>query len=259
VKNHLHGGFTGFSNRVWDAKKGRNENGEETLELTYFSKDKEEGYPGNVSVQLVYTLTDDNAVEITFTATTDQTTIITLTSHPYFNLLGNMNRNVLNHVLYINADHAIECNQHLIPTGNIISILNTPLDFTQPQAIGARLHQDFPGQLFPGKGYVVAYALNKSDPKVHLAARVEEKETGRQMEVYTDQPSLQLYTAWLFDGREKGKYGERYNAGAGLALEAQGYPDAPNHSQFPPIILKPEAVYRHKTIYRFLCESLVGL
>lgn len=255
AKNHLHGGDRGFSFQVWDAENGRNDKGEETLELNYFSKDMEEGYPGNLNVQVMYTLSNDNELVIDYSATADQPTIINLTNHAYFNLHGDKSKKVLDHFLYIPADKVIESNEHLIPTGDIISVAGTPLDFTHLQKIGSRIDQSFPGQLFAGKGYAVAYVLNKTDRSLPLAAKVEERESGRVMELYTDQPCLQFYNAWLMDGTDTGKNGQPYYASAGFALEAQGYPDAPNHAGFPPVILNPGDAYRQKMIYRFSVKS----
>jgi aldose 1-epimerase len=252
VKNHVHGGFDGFSFRVWSGKVLLNDHGEETLELTLFSKDGEEGYPGNLEVKVGYTLQDDNSIRINYSARTDKTTIINLTNHAYFNLHNDMNKNVLNHFICVHAESSVECNDELIPTGNIISVKDTPLDFNTPQTIGSRMDQSFAGQLFPGKGYVVSYILNESNDTLRLAATVEEKESGRLMEVHTDQPCLQFYTGWLFDGTDAGKNGQRYFRSNGLALEAQGFPDAPNHTNFPAIVLRPGEVYQQTTIYRFL-------
>jgi aldose 1-epimerase len=254
VKNHLHGGFDGFSFKVWNGKFLLNHQGEEQLELTLFSKDGEEGYPGNLEVKVTYTLQDDNSVRINYSAHTDKMTIVNLTNHAYFNLHGELNRNVLDHFICIHAESSVECNDELIPTGNIISVKNTPLDFNSPRTIGSRIDQSFPGQLFQGKGYVVSYILNESHDALRLAATVEEKESGRIMQVYTDQPGLQFYSGWLFDGTDAGKNGQRYFSSSGLALEAQGFPDAPNHANFPSIVLHPGEVYQQTTIYRFWHE-----
>lgn len=254
VKNHLHGGDKGFSFRVWDGKVVKNENDEEMLELYYFSRDGEEGYPGNLQVKVTYHLSDDNAVHIHYTASCDQPTVINLTNHAYFNLSGNMDRDVLEHILFINANTAIECDNELIPTGRIALIENTALDFTQPVAIGLRIHENFPGHLLAGKGYAVTYVLDQPGKAVSLSATVTEKKSGRVMEVYTDQACLQLYNAWLFNGSDTGKKGYRYHSGAGLALEAQGYTDAPNHFNFPPVLLLPRTEYNQKTIYKFLVQ-----
>jgi aldose 1-epimerase len=200
---------------------------------------------------VVYTLNNENELVIEYSATVDRATIINLTNHVYFNLHGDMSQNVLDHFVYIPADKVIESNEQLIPTGKVISVLGTPLDFIHSQKIGSRINDVFPGQLFPGKGYVVAYVLNQTDRPLKPAAKVLEKKSGRVLEVYTDQPCLQFYNAWLMDGTDTGKNGQQYHASAGLALETQAYPDAPNHSCFPSIVLKPEETYRQKTIYRF--------
>jgi len=254
VKNHLHGGDKGFCFQVWDGEMVKNKNGEETLVLHYFSKDGEEGYPGNLEVKVAYTLGNDNAIHIHYTATCDRPTVINLTNHAYFNLGGNMEQSVLEHALFINAGKALECNDELIPTGKIVPIENTPLDFTQSGTIGIRISENVPGQLFAGKGYAVTYILDQPGKVVPLCARVTEKQSGRVMEVYTNQACLQLYNAWLFDGSDTGKNGYRYHSGAGLALEAQGYTDAPNHSGFPSVLLLPGMEYDQKTIYKFLVQ-----
>lgn len=197
VKNHVHGGFDGFSFRVWSGKTLLNKQGEEELEFTLFSKDGEEGYPGNLEVKVTYTLRDDNSIRINYSAHTDKTTIINLTNHAYFNLHNDMNKDVLDHFICIHSESSVECDNELIPTSNIISVKDTPLDFNIPQTIGSRIHQSFPGQLFKGKGYVVSYILNESNDALRLAATVEEKESGRIMQVYTDQPGLQFYSGWV--------------------------------------------------------------
>lgn len=254
VKNHLHGGFGGFSFRVWSGKWLCNEQGEEAVEMTLLSEDMEEGYPGKLNVKVVYTLGEDDSVKINYSATTDKATIINLTNHAYFNLNNKVSNNILNHYLHINADRIVACNEALIPTGNIISIKNTPLDFTHAQTIGSRITDSFPHHLFQGKGYVVSYVLNEPAQTLSLAATAVAKESGRVMQVYTDQPGLQFYSGWLFDGRDTGKNRQRYTNSSGLALEAQGFPDAPNHPAFPSIVLQPDEVYRQTTVYRFLIE-----
>lgn len=251
-KNHLHGGFDGFSFQVWTGKVSGNDRGEETLELSFFSKDGEEGYPGNLEVTVLYTLGEDNSVTIGYSAYTDKSTIINLTNHAYFNLHGDMSKNVLDHMVCIHAGNSVECDDELIPTGNIISVRETPLDFSQPRTIGSRVNESFPGQLFRQRGYVVSYILDKFNSNLRLAATVTEKEKGRIMEVYTDQPCIQFYNAWLFDGTDVGKNRQRYFSSSGFALETQGFPDAPNYSRFPSIVLQPGEEYRQTTIYRFL-------
>lgn len=251
VKNHLHGGAKGFSFQVWDAQQKKNSGEEDVLEFSYLSVNGEEGYPGNLEVKVTYTLTNDNEIKIDYSASTDKPTVINLSNHAYFNLHGDMTQTVMDHFLCILADNVIECNKELTPTGNIIPVSDTPLDFTNSQKIATRIDEEFLGQLFAGKGYVVAFVLNQAGSALNLAASVEEKKSGRMMEVYTDQPSLQFYNAWLLDGTDLGKNGQRYYASSGFALEAQAFPDAPNHSSFPPITLNPGAVYQQETIYRF--------
>lgn len=250
-KNHLHGGPKGFSFQVWDAETGINERNEPFIEFTYVSKNGEEGYPGELCTVVRYTLNVDNAVEITFTATTDQPTIINLTNHAYFNLNGEGNGTVMDHELFINADQFIETNEELTPTGHLLSVKNTPLDFSLPECIQTRLMENYPGHLFPRKGYVVAYALNQKPTGLILAASVSTEKSGRTLQVFTNQPSLQLYNAFLFNGKDKGKSGNAYMSGDGLALETQGYTDAINHPGFPSIVLNPGNVYHHQTIYYF--------
>ncbi|MBN8789598.1 MAG: galactose mutarotase [Terrimonas sp.] len=252
LKNHLHGGFDGFSFQVWDGATLVNNRGEEVVAFKYLSKDGEEGYPGNIEVTVMYTLGNDNSIRINYSAHADKATIVNLTNHAYFNLHGDMNKNVLDHFVCIRSENSVECDDELIPTGNIISIKDTALDFTRPLTIGSRIDESFPGQLFPGKGYVVSYVLNNYDSALQLAATVEEKETGRMMEVYTDQQGIQFFNAWLFDGTDVGKGGQRYLSSSGLALEAQGFPDAPNHYQFPSIEILPGEEYKQTTVYRFL-------
>lgn len=252
VKNHLHGGFEGFSARVWCGGVSVNAEGEEELGLTLDSKDGEEGYPGNLKVNVRYTLGNDDSMRIMYSAYTDQATIVNLTNHAYFNLHGNRGKDVLDHIVCIDSDQSVECNDELIPTGNIIPIKHTPVDFTRPRAIGDRINESFPGHLFSGKGYAVSYVLNGSQNTLRLAATVKESEGGRAIELYTDQPVIQFYNAWLFDGTDVGKGGKAYARSSGLALEAQAFPDAPNHAQFPSIVLFPGEEYRQTTIYRFL-------
>lgn len=251
VKNHLHGGPGGFSFQVWGANCSANDQGEEMLELRLFSVDGEEGYPGNLEVKVTYTLCHDNAVRIDYAASTDKPTIVNMTNHAYFNLHGNMSKNILDHVLSVRAEQAIETNEELIPTGRITSIKNTALDFTQPHTIGGRIDESVPGQLFPGQGYAVCYVFNEPVNVLQLAATVEERKSGRVLEMYTDQPCVQFYTAWLLDGTDRGKCGQPYLSSCGLALEAMGFPDAPNQHRFAPIVLYPGKEYRQTTIYRF--------
>lgn len=254
VKNHLHGGDRGFSFQVWDAEVVKNNKDEEMLVLNYFSKDGEEGYPGNLKVTVTYTLSGDNTVKMQYIANCDQFTVINLTNHAYVNLSGNRADHVLNHLLFIHANTAIDCNDELVPTGKLIPVKNTALDFTRSVPIGARIHENIPGQLYSSRGYNVAYILQQINPILQPSAVVTDTDSGRRMELLTDQPVLQLYNAWLFDGTDIGKNGKKYEASAGLALEAQGYTDAPNHTNFPSVALTPGDTYRQETIYRFLIQ-----
>lgn len=250
--NHLHGGPGGLSSRVWDAELQQNASGEPCLFLRYISPMLEEGYPGNLAVELLYTLRDDNSVVLDYRATTDQASVVNLTNHAYFNLSGNPLANILDHQLEIAADYSVESTERLIPTGNLIPLGGTPLDFSQPQFIGARLDQSFPGQLFPHRGYALTYVLRDPNRGLRYAARVKHPSSGRVLEVFTDQPCLQFYNAWLFDGSDIGKGGRPYKSSCGFALEAQAYPDAPNQPAFPSILLRPGEVYTQRTEYRFL-------
>ncbi len=252
--NHLHGGCEGFSFKVWEATTATTDRGEEELILHYISKDGEEGYPGNLWVELRYILGDDNTVRLRYTAHTDQPTLVNLTNHAYFNLGDNTRNTVLDHWVSIEADYSVACDEALIPTGDIVSVLDTPLDFTRPQRLGTRIQESYQGQLFPGRGYALSYVLKEAGTGLRLAARVEDKTLGRVMEVYTDQPCLQLYNAWLFDGTDRDKCGHLYQSSSGLALEAQGYPDAPSHAEFPSIVLRPGEKYFQQTEYRFLID-----
>lgn len=252
VKNHLHGGTAGFSFRAWKSQVLTTPGNEEALEFTLVSADGEEGYPGNITVRVRYTLGNDDSVRIDYSAYTDRTTVVNLTNHAYFNLLGDMSRTVSDHEVNIFAKNSVECDDELVPTGRIIPVKNTAIDFTSPQKIGSRLHESVAGQLFPGKGYAVCYVLDGSNDETPLVARIAEKETGRIMEVYSNQPCIQFYTAWLMDGSDTGKNGTRYQSGCGLALETHGFPDAPNKPMFPSIMLKPSDEYRQTTIYRFM-------
>lgn len=251
MRNHLHGGEKGFSFQVWKAGEVQRENGGQSVSFHYESKDGEEGYPGNLSVSVMYTLTENNAIRIDYQATTDKTTIVNLTNHAYFNLSGDTETSILDHRLYVPSGYSADCNEELIPTGKIISVKNTPLDFTRVRTIGSRIHEYFPGQLFSGKGYVAGYVLNQPQNALSLAAQLTDRKTGRRMELFTDQPFLQVYNAWLFDGRDTGKEHKQYRASCGVALEAQGFNDAPHHENFPSIVLKPKEIYRQRTEYRF--------
>jgi aldose 1-epimerase len=247
--NSLHGGAIGFNKVVWTAKEIPSKDGS-ALQLNYLSKDGEEGYPGNLSVQVVYTLTDQNELQIDYSASTDKDTVLNLTHHSYFNLKGQGEGDILDHRLTLNADRFTPVDSGLIPTGELRSVKGTPFDFTAPVAIGARINND-DEQLKLGKGYDHNWVLNrKAGDALSLAAKVEETTTGRVMEVWTTEPGIQFYTGNFLDGKT-GKGGKPYNFRYALCLETQHFPDSPNHPAFPTTELKPGQHFHSKTIYKF--------
>jgi aldose 1-epimerase len=240
--NHLHGGVKGFDKVVWNAKPVQTKEGP-ALKLTYLSHDGEEGYPGNLSCTVVYTLTNKNELKVSYEAKTDKDTIANLTHHSYFNLAGFSSGDVLGHELQIFADHFTPVDKTLIPTGEIKAVKGTPWDFTKPMTIGSRI-KDVEG------GYDHNYVLNSSNGSLALAASVYEPKTGRVLEVSTTEPGLQFYSGNFLDGSLKGK-GAVYNKHAGFCLEAQHFPDSPNKSNFPSVVLKPGQKYTQLTVYKF--------
>ncbi len=240
--NHLHGGNIGFDRVVWQAEKMPEQN---AVKLTYVSKDMEEGYPGNLTAVVTYTLTDDNGLKIDYEATTDKATPVNLTNHSYFNLSAGKKADILNHVVTVNADKFTASDKTLIPTGELTQVKGTPYDFTTPQPVGTRINN------LQGFGYDLNYVINNGGDKLTHAATVYEPVTGRVMEVHTTQPGIQFYTAYHLDGSLTGKNNTRYNRYAGLCLEAQHYPDSPNQPTFPTTIIKPGEKYKETTIYKF--------
>ena len=256
-ENTLHGGIKGFNKAVWTAKEIPAKDGQ-ALELTYLSKDGEEGFPGNLHVRVVYTLTDSNELKIEYSATTDKDTVVNLTNHSYFNLLGvgPGTGDVLGHVLMIEADKFTPVDSGLIPTGELRDVAGTPFDFRKPTAIGARINDDNE-QLKLAGGYDHNFVLRrKLGAPISLAARVVEPASGRILEVWTTEPGMQLYTGNFLDGSIHGKGGVVYTKHMAFCLETQHFPDSPNHPKFPTTELKPGERYHTTTIYKFSVQKM---
>lgn len=246
---HLHGGTDGFHNVVWDMEK----TAPNQVVFSRVSPDMEEGYPGNLSVKTVYTLTEENELKIEYKATTDTKTPVNLTHHSFFNLAGAGNGDINDHILMINADSFTPVDEHLIPTGELKPVAGTPFDFTSPKAIGEDLEaKDV--QLEHGKGYDHNFVLNaapRSPTGLVLAARVVEPGSGRTLEVYTDEPGLQFYGGNFLDGSITGKEGKTYGHRGSFCLETQHFPDSPNQPEFPEVLLEPGEEYSSTCIYKF--------
>jgi aldose 1-epimerase len=244
-KNHIHGGNQKrFDKVMWNGEGLQTDEGPSVC-FTYLSKDGDEGFPGNLNCTVTYTLTNKNELKINYRATTDKPTVVNMTNHSYFNLAGAGNGDVLGHEIMINADFYTPGDKALIPTGEILSVKGTPLDFTEPKTIGARIEQ-----LTATRGYDHNYVLKNSDGSLVLAARMYEPTSGRIMEVYTTQPGVQFYTA---NGMRnvQGKAGKVYQNHYGFCLETQHFPDSPNKPHFPSTVLRPGEKYNTTTVFKF--------
>jgi aldose 1-epimerase len=239
--NSLHGGLKGFDKVVWDVSVP--DSTTPSITLKYISKDGEEGYPGNLSVTVVYTLSDDDGLKIDYTATTDKPTPLNLTNHSYFNLTGSPKNSILDHTLMVNADKYTPVDSTLIPTGELKAVKGTPFDFTTAKKIG----QDIAS--VPG-GYDHNFVLNKKDTSLQKAATLSDSISGRQLDVYTTQPGLQFYTGNFLDGKFINRDSSPLNVHTALCMETQHFPDSPNQPSFPSTILKPGEVYHNITEYK---------
>jgi len=250
--NTLHGGIVGFNKKVWKAREIASKDGE-SLELSYLSADGEEGFPGNLSAKVVFTLpAERNELKIDYTATTDKDTVLNLTNHSYFNLAGEGSGDILDHVLTLHAKQFTPVDKTLIPTGELRDVAGTPLDFTSATAIGKRINENYE-QLVFGKGYDHNWVLARSGSGngLTIAAEAYDPKSGRKLEVLTTEPGVQFYTGNFLDGTVKGKGNKAYAQRGAFCLETQHFPDSPNHPNFPSTVLKPNAVFHSETVFRF--------
>jgi aldose 1-epimerase len=244
---HLHGGLVGFDKKVWKVEAASSQ----SLSLSYVSKDMEEGFPGNLSVKMTYTLSDDNELGIAYEATTDKATVLNLSNHSYFNLSGNAKRDILNQEVQIDASRLVAVNKVLIPTGVLMPVAGTPFDFTKPHVVGDRINDTSSEQIVLGGGYDHCWALDKPAGSYAKIATVKDPVSGRKMTVSTDQPGVQFYTGNFLDGHLTDKSGVKITKRHGLCLETEHFPDSPNQPSFPSTVLRPGGVYKSKTAYQF--------
>lgn len=247
----LHGGLKGLDLQVWDVVRAT----DAEVEFSFKSPDGSEGYPGNIEINVKYSVTPDNEFRIDYKAVTDKPTVINLSNHAFFNLKGEGEGTITDHVMTINAKHFVPVDDVMIPTGEILKVEGTPFDFTKPHAIGERINQTDNEQIKFGAGYDHTWVIDKKTESVELIATLSEPTTGRKLEVYTDQPGVQCYTGNWFDGHSTGKHGKTFKRREGVALETQKFPDSPNRKYFPSTRLNSGETYEQTTIYKFGVES----
>jgi aldose 1-epimerase len=246
--NHLHGGLKGFDKVVWDAKTILSDS-TVSLELSYLSKDMEEGYPGNLKAKVTYTLNNEDELSVSYEATTDKPTIVNLTQHSYFNLTADFNQDILDHEIVINADSFLPVDNTLIPTGEFREVTGTPFDFKTSKAIGKQISKKNT-QLEIGNGYDHCWVLNNQDKGLRFVASAYEPVSGRLLEVYSDEPGIQFYSGNFLDGTLPSKLNGTYQHRTGFCFETQHYPDSPNQENFPSVRLNPGEKYKSKTVFR---------
>lgn len=249
--NCLHGGPKGWQYKVFEGKQIS----DTQVQLSLESPDGDMNFPGNLKVQVTFTLTDDNAIDIKYSATTDKKTVINMTNHSYFNLSGDPQNDILDHVLYINADNFTPVNAKLIPLGNLESVKGTPMDFTTPKAIGQDINQTSFEQIQLGHGFDHNWVLNSNGDITQLAAKATCPATGISVEVYTNEPGIQVYTGNFLNGSAIGKNGTAYKRRTAVCLETQHFPDSPNQPQFPTVVLEPGQTYNSECIYKFTIDK----
>ena len=247
--NALHGGPGGYYKKVWDAEQEGN-----SLKLSLVSPDGEEGYPGTLTVNMTYSLNNDDELIMEYEATTDAPTIVNLTNHAYWTLSGEGDSTINNHILTLNADYYTPVDSTLIPTGEIAPVEGTPFDFTEGKVIGQDINAD-DQQLAYGMGYDHNWVLNKEEDELALAASLYDPKSGRVMDIFTTEPAIQFYGGNFMDGSIIGKSGKPYKFRSTLALETQHYPDAPNHDNFPSTVLRPGEKYSTKTVHKYYTKS----
>lgn len=245
-KHHLHGGPEGFANQYWEGRQVGDK-----VEFTYFSKDGEAGYPGNLTAKAVYSWNDDNEITLELSATTDTPTIVNLTNHTYFNLKGEGNGNILDHKMKLFAQNYLPATDELITTGEVATVKGTPMDFTEPKLIGKDINEKFDA-LINGKGYDSCWVIDGyKKGEIHQAAALMSEESGIKVELFTTQPGVQCYTGNWLSGCPTGKCGKSYEDYEGVALECQALPDSPNKPNFPNAVLRPGEEYRQTIKFKF--------